>query len=75
MNKFQAKIGKELFDLEPKQFENIIEFADREGIFIDWSESDDDDFIDWYRTVLFVKADARITATHNEMERALYDLA
>ena len=73
MNKFQARIGKELFNLEAEEFADMIAFADRNGIFIDWSEADDDDLLNWGRTVRAVRWDVDVTASHNEMERALLE--
>jgi hypothetical protein len=51
----------------------MIAFADRNGIFIDWSEADDDDLLNWGRTVQAARWDEDVTASHNEMERALLE--
>lgn len=52
MNKFQAMVGKEFLGLEPAEMERVVEFADKNGIWLDWSEADEQDFKEWFATVM-----------------------
>jgi len=64
MNKFQAMVGKEFLGLEPDEMEKVVEFADKNGIWLDWSEADEQDFKEWFATVM-------LEASQLEQVRAL----
>lgn len=51
MNKFQARIGREMFGLEPDTFAAIVDHAERNGFDLDWSEATNAEIRRWFRDV------------------------
>lgn len=62
-------VGKDVLGLEPDEMEKVVDFADKNGIWLDWSEADNTDFREWFAMVL--DESFRQEASQSANQRAL----
>lgn len=52
MNKFLEEVGREVLGLYPEEMARLVEAGDNLGIWVDWSEADDEEIREWFAAVL-----------------------
>ena len=70
LSKSEWAVGRDILGYaDEAKFAELVEWADRKGYWADWSEFDDDQFIEWHTTVIQAQHDEYATAM-SEMEAA-----